>query len=594
MVQLDNTVANLEHALIRSPAPADSVKPLPVATVGRLLFARLRSHKPDSLYMAHALDADHRRLTYGELFNSALGLAHGLIKNLGLKRGDRLAIISPNHELFFILDIACLFSGIVLVPMVPYLTVDLGAHLIAETTPHAVIVHSSLYELVREALELANLTSRPPIVMLDKPSKGIKCMTDLIIPGKAMMPSTEAQVGLDDTAFITFTSGTTESSRKAVQVTHRMILSTMVQMHTRQQGTAARPADSTKKATVDAQVRHDGTSSFAHLTGTLIYLSAALRGCSVYFLENFDVVDWLKTVELHKVTHAVIYPKYLVQIIKDPRIKDYDLSSLENVMAVSAPLSAATHRQAMEILKIPVVQGYGSSEALAVAMLHWGKGKVLQPGTIGWLKPGMEALLLDPATHEPLPTNHGGVTGPGEFLIRGPSVMSDTTGYFGRPEQTRAAFMTIGGKSWYKTGDMVEMGVDGCMKVLDRVKDVCYVDSKLVAPTEIEDEILTLHDVLDVVVVPVPANGYKSTRDKQALCALVAPQSTAVIKDAAAQATLAKIIVDHVAKAFEPHKHLARGVFFMEAIPRNQTVKHARRVARATAFELLGLSFDEI
>ncbi|KAJ3374500.1 hypothetical protein GGF31_007278 [Allomyces arbusculus] len=593
MVQLNNSPADLDRALIQSPMPADSVKPLPVATVGRLLFARLRAHNPDSLFMAHALDADHRRLTYGELFRSALALAHGLIKNLGLNRGDRLAIISPNHEHYFIFNVACHFSGIVLVPIIPDFTADVGARLIGEAKPHAFIIHSTLSNIVHEALNLAKVVPYPPIVMLDKASKGAQSMADLMVHGQDMLPQTEAQVGLDDTAFITFTSGTTGTQRKAIQVTHRMLLSTMVQIHARQAGTAARAADSTKKATIDEAVRHDGTSGFSHLSGTLVGFSAAVRGCSLYFLDKFDVVDWFKTVELHKITHSVIGPKYLVTIIKDPRIKEYDLSSLEQIMTVSAPLSAATHRQAMELLKIPVVQGYGSSEALAVAMLHWGKGKALQPGAIGWLKPGMEALLLDPVTHEPLPVNHGGLTGPGEFVIRGPSVMSDTTGYFGRPEQTKAVFVTIGGKSWYRTGDFVEMDADGCMRALDRVKDLCYVDGKLVAPTEIEDEILTLHEVLDVVVVPVPANGFKSIHDKQALCALVVPRSMAVITDTAAQTALAKKICAKVVQTFKPHQHLTRGVFFMEKIPRNLTVKLARRVARVKAFELLGLVLDE-
>ncbi|KAJ3364313.1 hypothetical protein GGF32_002285, partial [Allomyces javanicus] len=379
MVQI-NATKDLEPCLIRSPVPAEMVRAPPTATLGRLFFARLRLHKPDSVYMAHAVDTEHRRITYGELFRDALGLAHGLLDKLGLRRGDRLAIATPNHELYFMVNIACLFSGVVLVPMLPHFTAEVGAHLLMEAKPHAVVAHSSLYPVVRESLNLAKLAPNPHVLLLDSPptpeqaAQGVQHIRDLIVPGQAMLPSTEAQLGLDDTAIILFTTGTTGTHRKAVQVTHRMILSTMVQLHMPQKGTAARSDDPAKKMTVGAQVRHDGVAGFYHLSGTLVGLSSALLGSCVYFFDRFDVGDWLAAVQTHKITHAVMTPSCLVAIMKDPRVKQFDVSSLEQFYSVAAPLSGATQKDAMEILGVNVIQGYGSTEALAVAMPHWGKG----------------------------------------------------------------------------------------------------------------------------------------------------------------------------------------------------------------------------
>ncbi|KAJ3345724.1 hypothetical protein GGF32_008276, partial [Allomyces javanicus] len=102
----------LDSFLVQSSIPFDPSTGLPalVKTVGRLLFARICTHDPNAVFMAHAMDPDRCRLTYGELLHGALGLAHGLVDKLGLRRGDRVAIVAPNHERFHMLEFSCMFS----------------------------------------------------------------------------------------------------------------------------------------------------------------------------------------------------------------------------------------------------------------------------------------------------------------------------------------------------------------------------------------------------------------------------------------------------------------------------------------------------
>ncbi|KAJ3374303.1 hypothetical protein GGF31_007823 [Allomyces arbusculus] len=134
--------------------------------------------------------------------------------------------------------------------------------------------------------------------------------------------------------------------------------------------------------------------------------------------------NWLDAAWRLKVTYPVITPNNLVAVIKDPRAHQSDLSSLELIISIGAPLSAATQQRAMENLK--------------------GEEQATRPGPIGWLLPGMEALLLDPTTSKPLP-NKDGPTGPGELVVCRPSVF--TAGYNQRPAGTDTAFVTIAGKS---------------------------------------------------------------------------------------------------------------------------------------------------
>ncbi|KAJ3362874.1 hypothetical protein GGF32_005275, partial [Allomyces javanicus] len=180
------TTANglgLDRCVIRAPIPESAVTVPPSIPLGQLLYARLRTHDPDTLFMAHVEDPDRRRLTYGELLQGALGLAHGLVDKVGLRNGDRLAVLSPNHEHYFIADFACMFAGAFLVK-------------------------------IDVALDLAKLAHEPRVILLDSPATPSSAtitinapqMHDLIVPGQVALPSTIAQVQLDDTVFFMFTS----------------------------------------------------------------------------------------------------------------------------------------------------------------------------------------------------------------------------------------------------------------------------------------------------------------------------------------------------------------------------------------------------
>ncbi|KAJ3374304.1 hypothetical protein GGF31_007824 [Allomyces arbusculus] len=108
-----NTIP-FDDFVMRSSIPFEPLTGLPglAETVGRLLYGRIRKHDPTAVFMAHAMGPDRRRLTYGKLLHDALGLAHGLINKMGLRRGDRVAIVAPNHERFHMVEYACMFAGI--------------------------------------------------------------------------------------------------------------------------------------------------------------------------------------------------------------------------------------------------------------------------------------------------------------------------------------------------------------------------------------------------------------------------------------------------------------------------------------------------
>ncbi|KAJ3374364.1 hypothetical protein GGF31_007884 [Allomyces arbusculus] len=179
--------------------------------------------------------------------------------------------------------------------------------------------------------------------------------------------------------------------------------------------------------------------------------------------KRIDAGDMLDMEQRHKITQSVITLDNLVTLInKDSCVKQYDLSALELMAAVTAPLSAVMQKRAMEfsIMRLPAER----------------------PGPVGWLLPGIDALLLDLETREPLAINKNGPTGPRELVVRSPSVFSKSSGYLQRPV-VKAAFITINGQSYIHLGDVVIMHADGCLAVVDRRKHSLVASGRQCSPT---------------------------------------------------------------------------------------------------------------
>ncbi|KAJ3358119.1 hypothetical protein GGF32_000751 [Allomyces javanicus] len=588
-----NDPANLDRFLIHSPVPFDVSKLAAASpanlTLGAMILAKLRDQDPNHVFVAHAMDPEHRRLTYGELLGTVFNLAHGLLNNLGLNRGDRLAIVAPNHEHYHLLFFACLISGIIPVPMVPQMTAQEGSRSMSEAMPHVVVAHSSFYRVVCESLKLANMA--PPVVIFDSTGvaelgvEGLKSLHDIMVPDQVAPPSTFAEIRTVDVAFMLFTSGTT-GFNKAVELTHQMILINLTQG--RAYATALTSEDQSDNLPMkllsdgDSMGSKVACSGFFHLSGSLMGMATAMRGGSMFFMEQFDAGKWLDAIQRLKIGQLSMTPHNLVQLIKHPHFNDFDVSSLNLVFAIATPLSAATQVRIANCLKAPVIQGYASTETLNLSSPRRSSTKMAPPGTIGWLLSGFEAMIIDPETQEPMEVVQDGVTGPGEFVLRGPGLFR---GYFNRPQETKDAFIEIGGKSWYRMGDVVQMDKDGCLTVVDRCKEMFKAAGNTVIPTEIESVILRLHDVADVVVVPVPAGD-----EQDAPCAAVVPRDSAVLEDPDKKSALATAISNLVTTELASYKHLTGGVVFLDAVPRNATGKIVRRVARSKVNEMMNIA----
>jgi len=167
------------------------------------------------------------------------------------------------------------------------------------------------------------------------------------------------------------------------------------------------------------------------------------------------------------------------------------LLNLRLCVSGAAPLPVKVIREFEQAFKVPLLEGYGLTEASPVVSINpFGKGGN-RPGTVGLALPGLEVKVVDDEGR-PLP-----VGSPGELIVKGPSIMR---GYLNRPEDTAQAIRN----GWLHTGDIAALDAEGYIRIIDRKKDLIIVDGLNVYPYEVEEVLYRHPAVKDCSMIGVP------------------------------------------------------------------------------------------
>jgi acyl-CoA synthetase (AMP-forming)/AMP-acid ligase II len=472
----------------------------------------------------------------------------------GVSPGDVVALIGPNRPAWAIGLHAALAAGAAVAPMNPASTVDELARQMRATRAVAAVVDEGAEERVQRAAALAGAI---PVLLLSRLAEAAGRRTGNG-SGPAVLPP---PVDPGSVAVLPFSSGTT-GLPKVVQLTHRNLVANLEQHRVIQH----LGADDVLLAVVP----------FFHSYGlTLVLHIALVQGAAVVTLPRFELDAYLAAIEKHRVTRLHVAPPVLRALADLPAAdrRARDLSSVNVVVCGAAPLDPALAARVSDLYGIPVIQGYGMTEASPGT--HYtpdGCWESVPAGSVGWLVPGTEARIEpveDGSTgSEDGSTGSGSGTEAvggdaaggerGELWLRGPQVMA---GYLDAPEATAA---TIDAGGWLRTGDVVRVDADGCFFVVDRVKELIKYKGYQVAPAELEAVVLGHPAVRDVAVVGVadPVAGELPKAFVVADGDLVADELTA-----------------WVAERVAPHKKI-RLVEQVDAIPRSPTGKILRRLLR--------------
>jgi acyl-CoA synthetase (AMP-forming)/AMP-acid ligase II len=289
-----------------------------------------------------------------------------------------------------------------------------------------------------------------------------------------------------------------------------------------------------------------------HIYGMNVIMNMALaHGSTIVTMPRFDVEGYLSLVERHRVTRLHLAPPMVLQIVSFPDIDRFDLSSVRWAVSGAAPLDADLASRFEKRIGVPVVQGYGMTEASPGTHLVPEHRQAEAPvGSVGWLMPNTECRLV--ATDTGLDA-----TEEGEVWVRGPQVMA---GYLNNPSATAE---TLTGDGWLKTGDVARFK-DGVYFIVDRVKELIKYKGYQVAPAELEALLLTHPDVADAAVVPI-----SDEAGGEAPKAFVVARTELDADD----------LMSWVAQRVAPYKRI-RAVEYVDQIPKSPSGKVLRRVLR--------------
>ena len=539
------------------------------ATLPSLLDAAV-AHNPNAVainfvlkYVLKGRVALGGKLSYRQLSEAVDRFATAL-HALGVRKGDRVALMLPNTPQFVIGFFGALRLGAIVVNINPTYTprelklqlADSGAETIlvlsrflpkineirAETALRRVIVTDIFDPLPFPVSAVVRRAQQKEADWVDvQPNATTLLFSDLLADYAATPPPVE--VDAHDVALFQYTGGTT-GAPKAAMLTHYNVMANTTQIlnwvpsmrHGRERVVCAIP--------------------FFHVYGMTVGMCVALALASQMIIipdpRPVDIV--MEAIHNEKATIFPGVPALYIAIINHKNVTDYDLRSVTVCISGSAALPMEVQEKFGEITGGRLVEGYGLTEAAPVTHCNPVFG-TRKSGAIGLPMPDVEVQVLDLETDEPLPI---GSEREGELLLRAPQIMK---GYWNRDDETAKVLSADG---WLRTGDIVRTDADGYFYVVDRKKDLIIASGYNIVPREVE-EVLFMHpSVLEAAVAGIP-DQYRGETVK-----------AFVVLKPAAQATT-KELRDFCKANLAPYK-VPTHVEFLAELPKTQVGKVLRRV----------------
>jgi long-chain acyl-CoA synthetase len=442
-------------------------------------------------------------LTYGDVDRLSKQFAAYLLGELGLKKGDRVAIMMPNCLQYPIAIFGTLRAGLTVVNVNPMYTARELKHQLVDSGASVLVVLDNFGRTVQEVIAetpvkqvvttgLGDMLGFPKGSIVNFVLRHVKKMVpDYEIPGAVRFRDTlvigqlktlpTVEISSQDIAFLQYTGGTTGVSKGAM-LTHRNLVANMQQA----------------SAWIGTNVKY---GEEIIITALPLYHIFALTANGLVFMKfgglNYmitnprDMPGFVK--ELKKVPFTAITGVNTLfnGLLNTPGFDQVDFSKLHLTLGGGMAVQRAVAERWKQTTGVTLVEAYGLTETSPAACINPMDLKDYN-GAIGLPIPSTDACVKD-EDGRLMPTGEVG-----ELCIRGPQVMK---GYWQRPEESANV---IDAEGWLHTGDMAKMDERGYFYIVDRKKDMILVSGFNVYPNEVEDVIAMMPGVLEVAAVGVP------------------------------------------------------------------------------------------
>jgi long-chain acyl-CoA synthetase len=504
------------------------------------------------------------KLTYKQLNEKADRFATALYQ-LGVRKGDRVALMLPNSPHFVIAFFGAMKIGAIVVNNNPTYTSRELKHQLEDSGAETIVLLNLFYPRLREVLaetpvkrvivahifDTLGFPSKPLVRAKQRkdpawvdvlPEQNVFFFQDLLDKYGPTPP--KAGTTADDVALFQYTGGTT-GLPKAAMLTHRNLVRNTYQVA------------SWLTTTQFGQEKMMAAIPFFHVYGmTVCMLFAVHMGAEIVIVPNPRPIDnVMKIIQKERATLFPGVPAMYIGIVNHPKISEYDLKSVKACISGSAPLPMEVQERFGKITGGRLVEGFGMTEASPVTHCNPVYG-TRKNGSIGIPLPDTEVKIIDLETSAELPI---GGEQQGELCVRGPQVMK---GYWNKPEETAEQ---VDADGWLHTGDICKTDADGYFYIVDRKKDMIIASGYKVLPRDVE-EVLFMHPkVMEAVVVGIR----HPTRGDDTVKAYVVPK--------AGEQPTAEEIREFCKLHLAPYK-VPREVEFRQELPKTMVGKVLRRV----------------
>jgi fatty-acyl-CoA synthase len=539
-----------------------STKKLIGETIGNFFDRTVETHRDrEALVVRH----QNVRWTWDELGRRVDDLAAGLM-TLGLERGDRVGIWSPNRYEWTLAQFATAKAGLVLVNVNPaYRRAELE-YAMNKVECKALILAPALktsnyLEITSDLVKAGKLPHLRHVVRLGaEKTPGMLNFDDVATAGgnaeKMKLAELGAKLQFDDAINIQFTSGTT-GHPKGATLSHHNILNNGYFVG---EGLKLTPAD---RLCIPVPLYH----CFGMVMGNLGCLTHG--STMVYPAEAFDPLATLQAIAEERCTALYGVPTMFIAQLDHPEFARFDLKSLRTGIMAGSPCPIEVMKKVQSQMNMSEVTiAYGMTETSPVSTQCATDDPVeRRVSTVGQVLPHIEIKIVD-VEGKAVPRGETG-----EFCTRGYSVMK---GYWNDAEKTAEAIDEAG---WMHTGDLATMDEQGYVNIVGRLKDMVIRGGENVYPREIEEFLYRHPKIQDVQVIGVPDPRYG-----EEICAWIKLHDG---KTATADE------IREFCKGEIAHYKIPRYIEFVAEFPMTITGKIQKFVMREQTIKKLGLKAEK-
>lgn len=482
--------------------------------------------------------------SYAE-FDQSVSMFASALQDLGIKKGDHIALLLGNTPHFLISLYATMRIGATAIPINPIYSPDEISYILHNSDAKAVIALDQLLPLVEKSATLfpaienyvvcemsADIGERVA-ALSDKAKTKVKLFSKLIETGRPDLKP--ISVDENETAVILYTSGTT-GRPKGAMLTYKNLYSN-----------ARDVGDYLGFSENDRVV---ATLPVFHVFALTVVVNAPLlKGATILLVPRFSPGDVFETIKEQQATIFAGVPTMYNFLYQYPEGNPADFSTIRVAISGGASLPVALLHNFEEKFNVKISEGYGLSEASPVTCFNpFDRERV--PGSIGTNIINVVNKVVDEYGDE-VPVGEVG-----ELVVQGPNVMK---GYYKMQEETAAAIRD----GWLYTGDLARQDENGYFYIVDRKKDMIIVGGYNVYPREVEEVLFTHDDIVEAAVIGVPDSDFGE--EVQAFVVLK--------KGAVADAEKLKAFcANRLAKYKVP-----KTIDFLDELPKNTTGKILRR-----------------